>query len=180
MQCGCNFYPIPPPASLFCIPEGEAGTRVKLQVMSRMVRQYKTDAGVRMLAQQLTAHLPSYDSVGEIRALHGFVRDDIRYVEDVEDIETIQIPPYTLEVGSGDCDDKVTCLCALLASIGYKCLIYCVGFDGGPHEHVLAGVYLGSRALPMETVIAQDSMGPGSARLGWMPPNADPIWPWRI
>lgn len=183
-----GFYPGLPPADsttgfssrLQSLADGTQGVRQTLNVMRGLVRQYKKNAGVRMLAQQLTAHLPDYDHWGEVQTLHGFVRDEIRYVQDVEGVETVQTPVYTLQVGSGDCDDKATCLCTLLASIGYQCLFYAVGLGGGPFEHVLAGVRLGTRNIPLETIIPLGTMGPGSGEMGWMPPDASPILPWNI
>lgn len=141
--------------------------------MARVVRQYKTDPGMRLLAQQLTGCLPQYDSVAEVTALHAFVRDEIRYVNDIEGVETVQIPPYTLSVGSGDCDDKSIVVNTLLACIGYETLFYAIGLDGGPFQHVTGGVRLGTRNLPLETIV------PG-APPGWLPPEADPVMPYHV
>jgi transglutaminase-like putative cysteine protease len=178
VQC-CGFYPGPVPSVLLCIPEGEAGTRATLAVMRQLVRTYSRDAGVRTLALRLTRGIPQYDPVGEVAALHGFARDAITYREDIEDTETVQTPVYTLQEGAGDCDDKVTLLCTLLTCLGYKTCFFAVGF-GGPYEHVLAGVRMGTRWLPMETVIPECSCGPGSATLGWMPPGVSPVLRYRV
>lgn len=176
----CCLSRIRPPSSLYGIPEGNAGKRITAAHMARLVRTEKRDPAVRAVALALTRHLAPYDHVGEVGALHSYVRDEIRYVEDIEGVETVQGPAYTLEVGAGDCDDKATCLCALLACIGYRTCFFLVGFDGVNYEHVLSGVYLGTRCLPLETVIPAGSAGPGSAEIGWLPPDANPVLPWNI
>ncbi len=141
--------------------------------MANFVKAYKVDPGVRLLAQQLTRNLKSYDTQGEIAALQQFVRDQIRYVQDVDGVETLQTPAYTLQVGSGDCDDKATLLGALLASIGFPVQLIAVGFDGVNFSHVLAAAKLGTRWIPLETIVP--TVGPG-----WFPNNANPILPWTV
>jgi hypothetical protein len=154
--------------------------RGTLKEMSRLVRQFKTDGQLRELSQRLTAHLTPYDRVGEISALHLFVRDRIRYVNDVNDVETLQWPTYTCEVGSGDCDDKSILLNTLLESIGYKTLFFAIGLQGSDYSHVMSGVRLGTRTIPLETIVPPGALGPGSGEMGWMSPDADPVLPWNV
>jgi hypothetical protein len=175
-----GFFPGSPPAQLRGIHDGTLGVKQTLNAMRQYVRQYKTNPGIRTLSLQLTRHVPSYDKVGEVAALHGFVRDQIAYREDVEGVETLQTPVYTLQMTSGDCDDKATLLCTMLCCIGYQCLFYAIGQNGGPFEHVMAGVRLGTRNIPLETIIPPGTLGPGSGEMGWMPPDAQPILPWNI
>lgn len=168
-----SLYPNPPPSQLRGLPSGVPGVRATLKAMSALVRRYKTDAGIRLLAQQLTNGLRSHDLAGEVTTLQHFVRDRVRYVKDVEGVETLQTPVYTLQVGSGDCDDKSVLLATLLASIGYQPMFFAIGLRGGPFSHVLAGVMLGTRKIPLETIV--DGKEPG-----WIPPEANPVLPWRI
>jgi hypothetical protein len=172
-----NLYPSPPPARLGQIPSGIAGVRATLKQMSVLVKQYKTDSGIHQLARTLTAGLPNQNSSGAdmlyVRSMQHFVRDKIRYVQDVEGVETLQTPPYTLQVAAGDCDDKAILLDTLLASVGYPVMFFAIGINGGPYQHVLAGVKLGTRNIPLETIV------PG-VEPGWMPPGAAPVLTWNI
>jgi hypothetical protein len=168
-----SLYPAPRPAVLSGLAAGLPGVRQTLKTMAKLVKQYKTDSGCREVAQQVTRGLPSYDTVGEITALHGFCRDQIRYVQDVEGVETLQTPPYTLEMASGDCDDKSILLNTLLACVGYQTLFFAVGVNGGFYSHVLSGVRVGTRTIPLETIV------PG-APVGWMPPDTDLVLPWNV
>lgn len=155
------------------LPDGVAGTRATLKRMAALVKQYKKDPGLNLLALDLTRGLASYDSLGEIRRLQRFVRDQIRYVMDVEGVETLRTPPVTLEYAAGDCDDKSVLLCTLAATIGYSTQFIAVGFDGENYSHVLGAVKLGTRVIPCETIM------PG-VDIGWFPPRADPVLPWNI
>lgn len=175
-----SFYPAPRPFRLIGLPSGMPGVRTTLKQMAALVRMYKVDPGVREVAQDLTRHLQSYDKAGEVSVLHAFCRDQIRYVGDVESVETLQTPVYTLEKGSGDCDDKAVLLNTLLATVGYQTVFFAMGMNGEFFSHVTAGVRLGTRTLPLETIVPQGSMGPGSGEIGWLPPEAAPILPWNV
>lgn len=164
---------VAPPSVLAGIPDGVAGTRATLKAMARFVKTYKKDPSINLLALRLTQGLASYDKAGEVGRLQAFVRDQIRYVEDVEGVETVRTPPVTLEYQAGDCDDKATLLCTLLATIGYSCQFIAIGFDGENFSHVLSAVRLGNRFIPLETIVP--GVGPG-----WFPNGANPILPWNI
>jgi Transglutaminase-like superfamily len=150
-----NLYPSPRPMTLARIPSGREGIKLTLQAMSRLTRAFKKDAGVREVACNLVRNLPQYDQVGEIKAMHAFVRDAIRYTEDIAGVETLQTPRATLELGVGDCDDKSTLLASLLEAINRKTRFVAVGFsEGGGHSHVLVEVRAGKsgRWVPLETI----------------------------
>lgn len=160
-----NFYPRARPMTLARIPSGREGIKLTLQAMSRLVRAFKKDPGIREVAAKLVRALPQYDRVGEVKALHAFVRDSIRYTNDISGVETLQTPKATLELGIGDCDDKSTLLAALLESIGRPTRFAAVGFtENGGHSHVLVEVRSGKRGwVPLETIKQVEA--------GWGPAN---------
>jgi Transglutaminase-like superfamily len=161
-----------PPSSLSGIPEGIAGTRATLKVMSRLVKQFKVHPSINLFAGGLVQHLREYDEPGEISALQHFVRDQIRYLKDIVDVETVRDPLVTLEHGFGDCDDKSVLMCTLAATIGYETQFLAIGFDGVNFSHVLAAVKLGTRWIPCETI------KPG-VEPGWFPQGVSNIYPYR-
>lgn len=160
-----NFYPTPRPMTVRRIPSGREGIKRTLQCMSIMTRAFKKDPGVRELASQLVRDLPQYDRVGEVRALHAFVRDNIRYTNDIRGVETLQTPRVTLETGVGDCDDKSTLLATLLEAIGRATRFVAVGFgEGLGMSHVLVEVRSGKKGwVPLETIKPVEP--------GWSPAN---------
>ena len=67
-----------------------------------------------------------------------FVRDDIRYVGDIDDTETLHTAEQVLQQGAGDCDDKAILLAALILSIGRSPVRYVAAafHTPGEFEHV--------------------------------------------
>lgn len=150
-----SLYPQPRPMTLGTIPSGPAGTAATLKEMVKLARQFKKDVGVRQVAAQLVRDLPQYDKLGEIKALHAFVRDSIRYTSDIRGVETLQTPKATLEMGVGDCDDKSTLLAALLESIGTPARFVALCMGGAENfSHVLVEARFGSKGkwMPLETI----------------------------
>ena len=149
-----SLYPEPRPMTLGLVPDGPEGVAATLRAMVKLARQYRRDPGVMQLARRLVTHLPQYDRAGEVKALHAFVRDSIRYTNDPQDVELLQTPRATLEMGTGDCDDKSTLLASLLASIGRRARFVAIGMRplGNSYEHVLVEVQNGKGWLPLETI----------------------------
>jgi len=151
------------PASsvLLGIPSGVEGVRATLKIMRALVRKHRATLPIREFAMRLTQSLPQKDWAGQVRKLHEFVRDGVRYVKDVNGVETVQTPDYTLRMRAGDCDDKATLLAALLESIGHPSQFLAVGPVPGRFSHVLVETRIGARWVPLETT------APVSA--GWAP-----------
>lgn len=148
---------------LLGLPDGVEGVRATLEIMARLVRAARVSPGVRNTAISLTRSVANEDFFGEISELHCFVRDQIRYVGDVNDVETLQTPEETMRVGAGDCDDKSVLLAALLESIGHPSRFAAVAFAPDAFEHVLVETRLGSdgKWIPLETT--------KPVEVGWYP-----------
>lgn len=99
---------------------------------------------VRNLAVELTTKgfldgtgLAQKDFAGEADRCLAFVRDDIRYVRDIDGVETLHDPVTLLRLGAGDCDDKAILLAALLLSIGHDAVRFIAGaWEPGQYSHV--------------------------------------------
>jgi len=141
----------PTTAQLALIPEGRAGVVETLRVMSRLVRDGKKNLAVRQRAMYLTRSCQQKDYACEVRSLHAFVRDEIRYVNDVRDVETVASPEKTLEFNAGDCDDKATLLAAMLESIGHPTRFIAIGFEPQVFEHVYVETKIGASWIALET-----------------------------
>ena len=71
------------------IPEGPAGTYATLNIMSRMVRQYKKSVPLRQLAVNVIQDLPGRKNfAGQAARLQDYVRNSIQYVKDINGVET--------------------------------------------------------------------------------------------
>lgn len=147
------------------IPEGDAGTRETLKIMSEYVRAAVRDPAqtIRARARSILSGLPPRQWMMEVRALQSFVKEQIRYLKDPVGMELVQTPLKTLEYGQGDCDDKATLLAALLEASGHPAQFVAVGFDSGPFSHVLVETRVRDRWIPLETIIDKPA--------GWFPPG---------
>ncbi|MGH8743682.1 MAG: transglutaminase-like domain-containing protein [Burkholderiales bacterium] len=154
--------------TLFAIPDGVEGVKATLYLMRRLVRQYKIDPNIRHVAASLVQHLPQKDWAGQVERLHAFVRDDIRYLRDIDGIETVQTPDKTLELAYGDCDDKVTLLATLLQSIGHPVRFIAIGTKTpGEFSHVFLDTLIGRKWVSLETT--------EPVPMGWEPPREKQI-----
>jgi transglutaminase-like putative cysteine protease len=155
-----------PPTDLAFIPTGPAGIGATLDRMTAIVREYRRHPLIRQLAVEIrqAMKVPGKDYLGEVKAVHRFIRDWITYVRDVRNVETLQTPVRTLQNRAGDCDDQAMLLAALLEALGHKTQFVAMGF-ASPNEysHVLAETLYGDRWLPVETTLERP--------VGWSPPN---------
>lgn len=151
------------PTFLGTLPDGAAGTRATLQLMSTLVRRFKTDPAIRQQALDLIGNLPSKRWALEVDALFRFVRDRIRYTRDTNGVETIQWPTVTLSVGQGDCDDKSTLLASLLESIGHPTRFVAIGPEPAKYSHVFVQTQLGSKWVSLDATM--------NVPMGWTPPR---------
>lgn len=165
--------------SLFSVATGGTGTRATLKMMTRLVKQYRTSGVIRDTARNLVEGLVSQAFRDEARALFYFVRDDIRYLGDVNEVETLQAPDVTLANGQGDCDDKATLLAALLQSIGHPTQFVAVGFsEPGIFEHVYVRTLIGDRWISLDPTVEPGTCAPTytgepcPGEMGWEPPDA--------
>lgn len=132
--------------------------------MVRMVKDYRKNPGVIQLAREIVRDLPQGDISGEIRALQSFVRDHIRYTNDPNSVELLQTPEATLEMGTGDCDDKSILLATLLNSIGRPARFAAISLKpSDKYSHVLVQARIGTNWYPLETI--------RDVPAGWSPDN---------
>lgn len=138
--------------TLHAIPGGARGTRATLLIMRDLVRDWRRRPKIRQLAKRIVQRCPEKAYRCQVVKLHAWVRDVIKYMRDVRGVETIQAPDQTLLDMSGDCDDKVVLLGALLESIGHPVRFVAIGFSPlGAFTHVLLETLLGPYWVALET-----------------------------
>ena len=130
--------------------------------MRNTVREARSHYPLIELARRITQHLPQKDFTGEVRAIHQYVRDNIRYVRDPDGLELVQTPEETLRVRAGDCDDKSVLAATLLNATGHRVRFRAVGLNArGQYQHVFPETRIGTRWVSVETTEPVD--------LGWLP-----------
>lgn len=138
---------------LASIPDGRDGTHATLCFMARIVRAWKRNPELRAFAISVVAHVGDKDFPGEANALFEFVRDKIRYVQDVSDLETLSTPDVTLRQQAGDCDDKCILLASMMESINHKTRFVAMGWENNPESfsHVTLETRIGAIWVNCET-----------------------------
>jgi prolyl 4-hydroxylase len=126
------------------------GTRHTLQEMARMIRNGSASMAMRQFAEAVVrnAGVQPKDHIGDRRSaeiLLEYVRSNVRYRPDPDQIEYVQSPEITLCVPGanvcipiGDCDDFVVALGSLMGAYGIAVKVMKQTFDAAAEqEHVL-------------------------------------------
>lgn len=121
---------------------GLQGIFETVAVMRHLVNEYKTNPDVRQAATGIIFLTPEKDEYSEACTLFNYVRDHVRYLRDIANVETIVTPDKTLLLQVGDCDDQSTLLAALLESVGYETRFVVAGYNGDNVEHVYLQTYV--------------------------------------
>ncbi len=164
------------------LPSGIAGVRATLKLMVQIVRASlnppagdaeKTNALLilRTTAQQAVQSCPEKNWTCEAATLQKLVQTKIRYVRDMRSAETLQYPLQTLQLASGDCDDKAILLSVLAECIGFHSRFCAIGVRGEEYSHVSAQLLIPGNGWVNVETIPIDTQGTKAA-LGWFPPDA--------
>jgi len=138
------------------IPSGDAGADVTARALRQLIEYGKRDPRVRRTAISVikSSDVTPHDQWGEVRALHGWVQRNVRYVKDPYGIEYVQTPDVMLSTMTGDCDDYTVFLGSLLESVGYPVDVKIVARNGrkGFH-HVYPIVHLDGLEVGLDASI---------------------------
>lgn len=148
---------------LYGIPDGKNGIIETLKLMRLVTQKGKINFLIRRKALFLIENLQQKDKMREVKALWEYVKNEVRYVHDISDVETIQTPDKTLELMAGDCDDKSILLATLLESIGFKTRFVAVGKNTNNYCHVFVETFVNNKWLALETT--------EPVKMGWKPPT---------
>ena len=133
--------------------------------MRQLVRQCRTNPAIRQAATNTIFLTPEKDQYSEVESIFNYVRDHIRYVQDVLNVETLSTPMMTLAGRVGDCDDQTMLLAAMLESVGYVTRFVIEGYNASGHfEHVYLQCKINTGEwIPMDAT--------ENYPMGWQPAN---------
>jgi transglutaminase-like putative cysteine protease len=147
--------------------DGKRGVYETLALMRQFVNEGKCDPVIIKAARTSVFMSPEKNSLHEIEAVFLTVRDGVRYVGDVHNVETLSQARKTLLGRQGDCDDQVILLCAMFESIGYATRFIVAGYNApDAFEHVYCQV----RTFEGQWI---DCDPTEHCPIGWSPP--DPV-----
>lgn len=145
-----------------------SGYRHTLHAMRRLVDAGRRTPSVVSRARDLTRHLPDHDSGAEIRAVHTFVRDRVRYTNDPWGVETLTDPRDMLREidlagrASEDCDSHVVLEASLLEALGHPTRFQVAALDPtrpGDPSHVYLEVRSGGTWVPLDPIVKDKPAG---------------------
>lgn len=158
--------PSPPKIYHGRIPRGYPGTLATLKHIIKLIKQGAKDICVRQTAIQIYRiyHISPKDYLGEIAALFDWVRKNIRYTRDIVKVELLHSARRILQLRSGDCDDMVILLGAMLEATGHPIRIVIVGSNPkrkNLYTHIYLETYYKGRWIALDPTMKKP--------LGWAP-----------
>lgn len=124
------------------LPAGEAGTDKTVSVMAKaaMSRFGAGSIRIRELALKIVndADISEKDQIAEVKAVHVWTQNRLRYVRDPLWYELVTYPEtLAFDVADGDCDDHSVLEAALLGALGIPTRFVVFAFNGSPTwQHV--------------------------------------------
>lgn len=132
------------------IRNGLAGNMDTVSVMQTLARLRSKEPSIRAAALSIfrSYGVKSHDYLNECRAIGEFIKRNVRYVRDIENVERIQDPLLMLQdlnngTAAGDCDDMALMIATLLLSVGAQPYFRVVRYQGnhGPYAHIYVVCY---------------------------------------
>ena len=152
------------PISYSMLSGGFAGTYQTVAEMTKLTTGQwgSRSPKIRALAINILrqAGIPGKDYVGEMVAIHNWVRDNVRYTRDVAGQETL-CPPEEIAFNSraGDCDDMAMLDAALLGAIGIPSRFVTIGVTPDSFSHVYLQAKPKGTWIPLDPIMKDKPAG---------------------
>lgn len=155
---------LPKPTQMRMVPLSNNNRRATLQTLKLMwglAKEGKTNTDIYTKSREIMIGLPNKAFKQEVIAIYDWVVNNIRYTQDVREVETLQTPDWTLKMRQGDCDDHAILLAALLQSVGHPVRFVAVKCEGaGPYYvHVFTQTKIGNSWLALDTTMPDEGIG---------------------
>lgn len=90
-----------------------------MREMRKLINEFKIDPDIRVKTGEILFNIDGRKFKEVFENIFNWVRLNIRYQYDINEVETIQSPIKTLELGFGDCDDHSILIGTLLEAAGF-------------------------------------------------------------
>jgi len=141
----------------------------RIDLLADLIEKGSRNPTVYELTRRLlnAKKIKSYDDIGEIKAIHDWVRDNITYRNHIMCRDTFQGAERTIDLRSGDCDQASVLVCSMLMSLSIPTGLRIISTSHArPFHHIysLAGNPKKdpSKWIPLDTINK-------SAPAGWEP-----------
>lgn len=135
------------------IAPGEAGIDQTVDIMAQHVAAALRRPTIRLKAVEIVtaAGASSKTPTNAAQAIYSWVKNNIRYVHDPVNVETIQDPDVTLQLKAGDCDDQAALVSALMNAIGIETRYRVIG--AGDMLHIYPEIFVNNQWIGVDTTI---------------------------
>jgi len=155
---------------------GESSIYNTVDVIHKIVKSSSNNPYVRKWAEKIIRNIPAKNKLGEVDAIHDFVKWKVRYTKDPLDMEYVQTPLVLLkaielgEIPMGDCDDMTTLALSLYRSIGYPVATKVASYTNNRQfSHIYGLVNVNNKWIPSDTTMS-------SYNLGWEAPQMTKVY----
>lgn len=144
------------------IKDGKKGNLQTINVMKKVARERSGHPIIRALALKILSqcNVESQNHLSEAICIGNFVKENVRYVRDPDNIELLTDPLTLVEqlsrgVAQGDCDDMSLFIATLLLAIGCQPYFRAVRYkaDSGHFNHIYVVVYEKDWGKPRSRVV---------------------------
>lgn len=152
-----------PQVSQYKLHDGLSGNIETIQIMKRVARERSGHPFIRALALKILENdrVESQNHVDEALALGDFVKRNVIYRRDPDEIEQVQDPiKIATDINEngrayGDCDDMALFLATLLLSVGARPLFRAIRYDNNAeyYNHIYVVVYDCNYGQPEERIV---------------------------
>lgn len=149
--------------------------RDRLQLINDQVIASLKDPTIRAVAMAWVRGTPEHgpeSEIAEVSRIFWGVYNNVEYRQDPLNYDSYSTAYRTLQIRSGDCDDHLILVSALLGAIGYIPAAKLISPDGR-NWHIYAITAIFPRAnptAPTARYIALDTTQKGRSYPGWEPP----------
>lgn len=163
------------PYRVINIGNGSIATKNTLKLMIQIINEGSKNIYVRRWAEHIIKNIPQYRWLDEAKAIHNFVRDNVRYTRDPDSVEYLQTPDTLLQqiernsYASGDCDDSVVLALSLAKSVGFPVALRIASYTPDKEfSHVYGLIKVGNDWISTDCI-------KNNLQLGFEAPNATAI-----
>jgi len=157
------------------VGSGVVGNYNTIEIMKRVARERSRSPLVRELTLRVLESygIKSQNYIGEAKAIGDYVRKKVRYVRDINGVETLH-DPLTLidqikrDQAQGDCDDVSLLIATMLLSIGHQPYFAIVKYHTQPNggfNHIYVTVYEKNwgdkqkKRIVLDAILKRDPIG---------------------
>lgn len=120
----------------------------KLFLIALLIEKYCINTKIRDIAIKIIKNTKP-NTIEQIKKIYDYVFYEIKYQNDIKDIDVFYNPLKTIEVKVGDCDDKTILTGTLLKTTGYEPLIVIAGNEY--YSHIFSATLLNNDYIFLDT-----------------------------